>query len=123
MIKSLINKLFQKKQLYTLGMVEGVDLLEHLNLFIKLISLLVSMNVKVEEEDKMLLILASHPQSYEHLVTTLLYARDTFETEDVMETLLLNKMRNKPNMKELQVGGLCDLGWKSMMRQILEGQI
>lgn len=104
--KSLMNKLFMKKQLYILRMVEGTNMLEHLNLFNKLISQLLNVDIKVKEEDKTLIILVSLPRSYEHLVTTFLYGRDILEMEDVMTAHLSNEVRNKSSMLELQVEGL-----------------
>ncbi|KAK8944625.1 hypothetical protein KSP39_PZI007680 [Platanthera zijinensis] len=96
MSKSLTNKLYVKRQLYSLRMSESNKLLEHMNAFNKLISQLRSMDVKVEEEDQALLLLSSLPKSYDHLVTTILYGKDTLKMEEVMATLLSNETRSKP---------------------------
>jgi len=61
MIKSLSNKLCLKKQLYGLCMNEGTVVLEHLNLFNKVISELLVVDVKIDEEDKALILLNSLP--------------------------------------------------------------
>ena len=76
-------------------MSEGGDLLEHMNVFNKLISPLRSMEVKVDEEDQALLLLSSLPKSYDHLVTTILYGKDTLKMEEVKTTLLSNETRSK----------------------------
>ena len=56
MRKSLPNKLFLKKQLYSLWMKEGTPVLQHLNVFNRILSdLLALLEVKLEEEDKVLL--------------------------------------------------------------------
>ena len=50
MTKSLSNKLYLKKQLYRLCMNEGIAVLEHLNFFSKVISELLTVDVKIDEE-------------------------------------------------------------------------
>ena len=47
MTKSLSNKLYLKKQLYELRMNEGTTVLEHLNFFNKIISELLTVDVKM----------------------------------------------------------------------------
>ena len=59
MRKNLTNKFYVKKQLYSLYMKEGSDLLEHLNMFNKLKNQLSSFGVNYEDEDKALLLLTS----------------------------------------------------------------
>ena len=59
MRKNLTNKFYVKKQLYSLYMKEGSDLLEHLNMFNKLNNQFSSFGVNYEDEDKALLLLTS----------------------------------------------------------------
>ena len=61
MTKSLSNKLYLKKQLYGLHMNEGTVVLEHLNFFNKIISELLAADVKIDEEDKALILLSLFP--------------------------------------------------------------
>ena len=63
MMKSLSNKLYLKKQLYGLRMNEGITVLEHLNFFNKIINKLLVVNVKIDKEDKTLILLSSLSQS------------------------------------------------------------
>ena len=56
MTKSLSKKLYLKKQLYGLRMNEGTTVLEHLNFFNKVISELLAVDVKIDEEDKALIL-------------------------------------------------------------------
>ena len=93
MSKSLSNKLFLKQKLYGLKMAEGSDLVQHVNLFNQIISDLLRINVKFDEEDKALMLLTSLPTSYEHLVTTLLWGKETLETEEVTTALLAYNQR------------------------------
>jgi len=62
MMKSLSNKLYLKKQLYGLHMKEGTIVLEHLNFFDKVIGELLAVDVKIDEEDKALILLSSLPK-------------------------------------------------------------
>lgn len=71
MSKSLTNKLYLKQKLYVLTMAEGTDLSQHINLFNQIISDLLMIDVKFDEEDKALMLFTSLPASYEHLVRTL----------------------------------------------------
>ena len=77
MTKSLSNKLYLKKQLYGLRIKEGTIVLEHLNFFNKVISELLTIDVKIDEEDKALILLSSLPQLYDHIVTIILYGKET----------------------------------------------
>jgi hypothetical protein len=88
MAKNLTNKLYVKKQLYGLQMEENTDLLEHLNKFNMLNTQLLNFGVKIGEEDKAILLLASLRPSYDHLVTTLLYGKETLAFEEVMGSLV-----------------------------------
>ena len=84
--KSLSNKLYLKKKLYGLRMQEGTTVLEHLNFFNRIINELLAVDVKIDEEDKTSILLSSLPQSYDHIVTTMLYGKDTLDLEEVTET-------------------------------------
>ena len=105
MTKSLTNKLFVKKQLYSLQMEEGTDLLEHLNMFNQIVNKLANLEVKIEDEDKALLLLSSLPESYDHLVTTLLYRKETLEMDEVAAALISNDTRKKASSTKSQGEG------------------
>ena len=87
MRKNLTNKLYVKKQLYSLHMKEGSNLLEHFNTFNMLNTQLLSFGVNYEDEDKALLLLVSLP-TFDHLVTTLMYGKETIVLEEVTSALL-----------------------------------
>lgn len=57
------------------------DLLEHVNVFNMLNTQLSNFRVKLEEEDKAILLLALLPTSFDHLMTTLMYGKETLELE------------------------------------------
>jgi len=101
MTKSLSNKLYLKKQLYGLRMKEGTTVLEHLNFFNKVISELLAVDIKSDEEDKALILLNSLSESYDHIVATMLCNKGTLILEEVTPTLLSNEIRKRPNQEEL----------------------
>jgi len=83
MTKSLSNKLFMKNQLYNLWMKKDTSILQHLNTFNRILSDLLALEVKLEEEDKTLMLLSSLPLSYDHLPTTIIYGKKTLELKDI----------------------------------------
>src|SRR3954466_12876034 len=95
MTKSLSNKLYMKKQLYCLCMAEGMPILQHLNAFNKIVSDLLVLEVKLQEEDKALILLSSLPPSYDHLMTTILFGKETLELEGVRVMLVNNELMKR----------------------------
>jgi len=81
MMKSLLYKIFMKKQLYSLHMKKGTPILQRLNAFNRILNDLLAQEVKLEE-DKALLLFSSLPSSYDHLVTNIIYGKKTLELED-----------------------------------------
>ena len=49
-----------------------------------------TIDVKIDEEDKALILLSSLSQSYDHIITTILYGKKTLILEEVTLTLLSN---------------------------------
>ena len=90
MTKSFSNKLYLKNQLYRLRMNKKTTVLEHLNFFNKVINELLAVDVEIDEEDMAMILLSSLPQSYDHIVTTMLYSKKTFILEEIVSTLLSN---------------------------------
>ncbi|GKB60004.1 hypothetical protein Tco_0916190 [Tanacetum coccineum] len=83
-----------KQRLYTLWMKDG-SLNDHINEFNKIILDLNNIDVRIEDEDRVLILLCSLPKSYEHLVITLLYGRETISMEDVKSALNSSELRKK----------------------------
>jgi len=61
---------------------------------------LLALEVKLEEEDKSLLLLSSLPSSYDHLATTIVYSKETLELEDVRQILQNNELMKKTDSTE-----------------------
>jgi hypothetical protein len=74
MKKSLMNRIFLKRQLYSLRMKEGTKITDHLNNFNTLLVQLTSMGVKFKFENKTITILCSFPESWDHFVTSISFS-------------------------------------------------
>nr|GEW42584.1 retrovirus-related Pol polyprotein from transposon TNT 1-94 [Tanacetum cinerariifolium] len=99
MTKSLANKLYLKKKLYTFYMPAGRKIFEHIDVFNKIVLDLANITIKFEDEDLALLLLTSLPASYEHFVDTLLYGREALTLEDVMATLNSKEIKERSKAK------------------------
>ncbi|KAK2979775.1 hypothetical protein RJ640_016307 [Escallonia rubra] len=88
MSKSLTNRLYLKKQFYQLHMDDSSNIIDHLNAFSKITTELLNVEVKIDEEDLVIILLSSLPLAYETLRTTLLIGKDTLTVDEVMTTLL-----------------------------------
>jgi len=80
-VEIVANKLYLKQKLYGLKMHEGSNLQQHVNAFNQMINDLERHDVKVEDEDKAYILIFSLPYSYEHLVATLTYTKDSISLE------------------------------------------
>ncbi|GFZ09851.1 PAM68-like protein [Actinidia rufa] len=98
--KSLTNKLHMKRQLYRLKMEKGGSLMEHMNVFNGYLDQLRKVDVKIDEEDKALLLLTSLPDSYDTLVTTLLYGKDTVSLEQVKSSLVFHCTQKRSSFED-----------------------
>lgn len=98
--KSLVNKLFLRKKLYTLRIREGGYVADHLNAFNMLIAQLTYVGVKIDEEDRCMLLLCSFLDSWDHLVMAIGSTTSTFKMEDVVASLLSEEMRRKSSEME-----------------------
>nr|GEW02102.1 retrovirus-related Pol polyprotein from transposon TNT 1-94 [Tanacetum cinerariifolium] len=79
MTKSLANKLYLKKKLYTFYMLSGRKISEHIYEFNKIVLNLADIELKFKDEDRALLLLTSLLASYEHFVDTLLLWTRSFD--------------------------------------------
>ena len=59
-----------------------------------------TLEVKLEEEDKSLLLISSLPQSYDYLATTIMYEKERLELDDVMQILQNNELMKKTDSIE-----------------------
>jgi len=83
--KSLVNKLFLQKKLYHLRIEDGDSVTYHLNVFNTLVSQLVFVDIKMEEEDKCITLLCSVPDLWDNLVVAIGSSTNTtLKFEDVV---------------------------------------
>jgi hypothetical protein len=89
-------------------MAEGSDLRQHINVFNQVFSNLKRVDVKFEDENKALMLLISLPASttYENLVTTMIWGKESFESEDVIGAMLAFHQRKKVSDDNSQGKGL-----------------
>ncbi|KAK9053984.1 hypothetical protein SSX86_025059 [Deinandra increscens subsp. villosa] len=106
MTKSLANRLYLKKKVYSFQMSPGKSMEDHYDEFNRLILYLDNIDVSLEDEDKAILFLASLPGDYEHFVDTLLYGRDSLSMDEVTATLNSKELKNKNDSKEEGEEGL-----------------
>ena len=61
-----------------------VDFNQHLDEFNKITTELVSLEVKIEEENKVSLLLASPLSYFDNIITTILFGKETFKLDEVV---------------------------------------
>ena len=88
MSKYFTNRLYLKKQLFDLKMDEKMDVTDYINKFNKCLTQLLSVEVKIDEEDQTIILLKPLPKSYKTVVTTLLVRMITLTVDEVSTTLL-----------------------------------
>ena len=93
--KSLANKLYLKKKLFTLTMDDTKELRKHLDDFNRIVLDLNNIGVKLEEEDQAIILLSSLPKIYEHFVDTILYGKDTLTMSEVKAALNSKEIQKK----------------------------
>ena len=94
MTKILSYKLFMKKQFYSLRMKKSTPILQYRNIFNRILSDLLALEV-MTEEDKIFLLLFSLPSNDDHLATTIIYDKEILELEDVKQMLQNNELMKR----------------------------
>ena len=95
MTKSLANRLYIKKRMFTLRMVEGSFLEEHIDEFNKVCDTLETIDAAFDDEGQALLLISSLPTSYENLVDALMYGRQTLTLDEVKSALNTRELQEK----------------------------
>ena len=85
-----------KSRLYGFQLKKRVSIDEHMNNYTKLLIDLVNVDVKIEEEDKALILLNSLPEEeYETFIRTLVNCKQTLNCRDLLATLINYEARRK----------------------------
>ncbi|KAL0387502.1 UNVERIFIED_CONTAM: Retrovirus-related Pol polyprotein from transposon TNT 1-94 [Sesamum radiatum] len=74
---------------------EGSDLAQHVNIFNQIITDLARLDVNIEDKDRAMILLCSLLFSYEHLVTTLTYRKETIKIDEITAALLAHNQRKQ----------------------------
>eukprot|EP00253_Pinus_taeda_P034034 PITA_34034 len=93
--KSLVNKLFLQKKLYNLRMKDGDSVTVHLNAFNIVVSQLLSVDIKISDEDKCISLLCSLPHLWDSLVIALGNNATALQFDKIVSSLLMEEMRRK----------------------------
>jgi hypothetical protein len=91
--KSLVNKLFLRKKFYKLQMRDGDSMEENLNAFNTVVSQLVSIQIKILDEDKCINLLFSLLDSWDSLIVAININTTTLKFDEVVSSLLSEEMR------------------------------
>jgi hypothetical protein len=91
--KSLVNKLFLRKKMYNPRMRDGELVVEHLNAFNTVVSQLVSVEIKILDEDKCISLLCSLPGSWDSLVVAIGSNTTALKFDEVVTSLMSEEMR------------------------------
>lgn len=93
MTKSLANRLYMKQRLYSFKMHEKRSISDQIDIFNKILDDFTNIDVKLEDEDKALILLNALPMSNEYFNDVMLYGRN--------QTIILEKVQSKVKAKEL----------------------
>jgi hypothetical protein len=93
--KSLVNKQFLRKKLYNLRMIYGDLVVDHLNAFNNVVSWLVSVEIKISDEDKCISLLCSLPNSCDSLVVAIGSNTNSLKFDEVVSSFFSEEMRWK----------------------------
>ena len=101
MKKTIENRLYLKQSLYMLRMSEGTSITSHLDQFDSIIMDLENVDVKIDEEDKAVILLCSLPSSLKHFRDTMLYGKETISYKDIKSVLKSKELIDKDITKEI----------------------
>ncbi|KAH9751243.1 Integrase catalytic domain-containing protein [Citrus sinensis] len=103
MTKSLANRLYIKKKMFSLRMIKEASLDEHIDEFNKVCDELETIDEGLSDESKALLLISSLPKLYEHFVDASLYERQTLSLEEVKSALGTKKLKDKQDKPESEL--------------------
>lgn len=93
--KSLANRLYIKKRMFTLKMAECSSLNDYLDEFNKVCDTLETIDNSLNDEDKAILLISNLPKSYEYFVDALMYRRQTLSLDEVKYVLNTKELQGK----------------------------
>jgi len=99
LMKSIESRLQLKRRLYRFQMKKGLSADEHMNNYTKLFTDLVNVDVKIDEEDKAMILLNSlSDEEYETFTLTLINDRQTLNYNEVSAALVNYELRRQDSL-------------------------
>ncbi|KAL5776174.1 hypothetical protein ACOSP7_009100 [Xanthoceras sorbifolium] len=95
MKKSGQNRLYLKKKLFRFDYLPGTTINDHITAFNQLVADLLNLDETFKDEDLALMLLASLPDEYDHLITSLLIGKDKVSFDEVCTALYSHEIRKK----------------------------
>ena len=105
MKKSTENKLYTRTKLYRFQYKPGTTMNDHITRFDSLVTDLLNLDEKVSDVDKALILLASLPDEYEHLIVSMLTGKETITFKEVTTALYSNEIRKKDKLEHRSSAG------------------
>ena len=93
------NRPMLKQEFYSFNRKYVVDLQSHVGEFNKFLCDLTNVGVKLDDEDKAIVLLTSIKSTYKHIFNILLYGRDLVTLEQVKKALYLSKKLEMEDVK------------------------
>ena len=96
MKKSVENRLHLTRRLYRFQLKRGTSISDHINIYTKLLTNLVNLNVVIEDEDKSLILLSFFTdEGYETFVLTLINGKTSLSYSEMIAALVSLELRRK----------------------------
>ncbi|KAI4332242.1 hypothetical protein L6164_017166 [Bauhinia variegata] len=99
MKKSTENKLYMRTKLYRFQYLPGTTMNKHITRFDSLVTDLLNLDENINDTDKALILLASLPDEYEHLIASMLAGKETITFKEATTALYSNEIRKKDKLE------------------------
>ena len=96
--KSLVNKIFLRKKLYSLRLEEGGQSFEHLKKINMLLTQLTLVGMPMDEEERCQILLCSLLDSWKNIVMVIGSTSFLLKTKDIVDSLIYGEIRRKVSL-------------------------
>ena len=105
MNNSIENKLYMRTNFYRFQYKPSTTMNDHITRFDSLVTDLLNLDEKVSDVDKTLILLASLPDEYIHLIVSMLTGKETITFKEVTTALYSNEIRKKDKLEHRSSAG------------------